>query len=98
MATVSFCVLARDRYSRARLGELRLAHGTVQTPVFMPIATQGVVKMMTSDDLEALGAEMLLANAYHLHLRPSEGLIARMGGLHRFMSWHRPILTDSGGF
>ncbi|MFA0758009.1 MAG: hypothetical protein PVTTEEND_001276 [Candidatus Fervidibacter sp.] len=98
MATASFCVLARDRHSRARLGELQLAHGTVQTPVFMPIATQGTVKMMTSDDLEMLGAEMLLANAYHLHLRPGEGLIARMGGLHRFMSWHRPILTDSGGF
>ena len=67
MATASFCVLARDRHSRARLGELRLAHGTVPTPVFMPIATQGVVKMMTSDDLEVLGAELLLANAYHLH-------------------------------
>lgn len=98
MATASFCVLARDRDSRARVGELRLAHGAVQTPVFMPIATQGAVKMMTSDDLEALGAEMLLANAYHLHLRPGEEAIARLGGLHRFMGWHRPILTDSGGF
>ncbi|GBC99583.1 Queuine tRNA-ribosyltransferase [bacterium HR17] len=98
MAAQHFRVLARDPNTRARLGELHLAHGTVATPVFMPIATQGTVKMLTADDLEALGAQMLLANAYHLHLRPGETLIAQLGGLHRFMGWQRPILTDSGGF
>lgn len=93
-----FRVIATDKRSKARVGELKLAHGTVSTPVFMPIATQGTVKMMTCDDLEALGASIILANAYHLHLRPGEQLIERAGGLHRFMGWKRPILTDSGGF
>lgn len=93
-----FRVIATDKESKARVGELKLAHGTVSTPVFMPIATQGTVKMMTCDDLEALGASIILANAYHLHLRPGEQLIERAGGLHRFMGWKRPILTDSGGF
>ncbi len=94
----TFRVWVKDLNSRARVGELHLAHGVVVTPVFMPIATQGTIKMMTCDDLEALGATIILANAYHLHLRPGEGLIAQLGGLHRFMGWHRPILTDSGGF
>lgn len=93
-----FRVTATDKSSKARVGELRLAHGTVMTPVFMPIATQGTVKMMTCEDLEALGVTIILSNAYHLHLRPGERLIERMGGLHRFMGWERPILTDSGGF
>lgn len=93
-----FRVIATDKKSKARVGELKLAHGTVPTPVFMPIATQGTVKMMTCDDLEALGASIILANAYHLHLRPGEQLIERAGGLHSFMGWKRPILTDSGGF
>lgn len=93
-----FQVLKKDAVTKARLGELRLPHGTVLTPTFMPIATQGAVKMLTSDDLETIGASLILANAYHLHLRPGEDLIARFGGLHHFMGWQRPILTDSGGF
>ncbi|MGQ9519688.1 MAG: tRNA guanosine(34) transglycosylase Tgt [Candidatus Fervidibacter sp.] len=93
-----FRVIATDKKSKARIGELKLTHGTVPTPVFMPIATQGTVKMMTCDDLDALGASVILANAYHLHLRPGERLIERAGGLHSFMGWKRPILTDSGGF
>jgi len=93
-----FKVVVKDKNTRARVGELRLAHGTVTMPVFMPIATQGTVKMMTCEDLEALGATIILANAYHLHLRPGEKLIEQLGGLHKFMGWHRPILTDSGGF
>lgn len=93
-----FKVVAKDKSTKARVGELRLAHGTVTTPVFMPIATQGTVKMMTCEDLEALGATIILANAYHLHLRPGEKLIEQLGGLHKFMGWQRPILTDSGGF
>jgi queuine tRNA-ribosyltransferase len=93
-----FKVVAKDKNTKARVGELNLAHGTVTTPVFMPIATQGTVKMMTCEDLEALGATIILANAYHLHLRPGEKLIEQLGGLHKFMGWQRPILTDSGGF
>lgn len=93
-----FQIIATDKNSRARIGKLQLAHGTVTTPVFMPIATQGTVKMMSCDDLEKLEAEIILANAYHLHLRPSEHLIERLGGLHSFMGWQKPILTDSGGF
>jgi queuine tRNA-ribosyltransferase len=82
----------------ARRGLLRTAHGAVDTPVFMPVGTQGVVKGVTNAQLEALGAEMLLSNTYHLYLRPGDGLIARRGGLHRFIGWNRPILTDSGGY
>jgi len=93
-----FKVVAKDKNTKARVGELHLAHGAVTTPVFMPIATQGTVKMMTCEDLEALGATIILANAYHLHLRPGEKLIEQLGGLHKFMGWQRPILTDSGGF
>lgn len=94
----AFRVIVTDGNSRARVGELRLAHGIVTTPVFMPIATQGTVKMMSCDDLETLGATIILSNAYHLHLRPGEQLIERLGGLHKFMGWQQPILTDSGGF
>ncbi|MEZ8220421.1 queuine tRNA-ribosyltransferase [Candidatus Fervidibacteria bacterium JGI MDM2 JNZ-1-D12] len=94
----TFRVIATDRNTKARVGQLHLAHGTVTTPVFMPIATQGTVKMMTCDDLETLGVTIILANAYHLHLRPGERLIEQLGGLHKFMGWQRPILTDSGGF
>jgi queuine tRNA-ribosyltransferase len=81
-----------------RLGALRLAHGDVRTPVFMPVGTQGTVKALHPDDLKALGAEIILGNAYHLYLRPGHELIERLGGLHAFMQWDRPILTDSGGF
>lgn len=82
----------------ARCGVLTTAHGDVPTPVFMPVGTQGVVKGLTHEQLVALGADMLLSNTYHLYLRPGDGLIARLGGLHRFIGWHRPILTDSGGY
>src|SRR5262245_53433557 len=74
------------------------AHGTVETPAFMPVGTQGAVKGVTHRDLESLGAEILLSNTYHLYLRPGDDLIARRGGLHRFIGWTRPILTDSGGY
>src|SRR5258707_15611717 len=73
-------------------------HGTVETPAFMPVGTQGGVKGVTHQDLESLGAEILLSNTYHLYLRPGDELIARQGGLHRFIGWSRPILTDSGGY
>jgi queuine tRNA-ribosyltransferase len=86
------------RAGAARRGRLRLAHGLVDTPAFMPVGTRGAVKGVTADDLDRLGAEMLLANTYHLHLRPGDDLIARAGGLHAFIGWSRPILTDSGGY
>lgn len=82
----------------ARRGEIRTPHGVVQTPAFMPVGTQGAVKAMRHADVEATGAEIILGNTYHLFLRPGDELIARRGGLHQFIGWKRPILTDSGGF
>jgi queuine tRNA-ribosyltransferase len=82
----------------ARAGVLHTAHGEVPTPVFMPVGTAGTVKAMTADAVRATGARMVLGNTYHLMLRPGAERIARLGGLHRFMDWHGPILTDSGGF
>jgi queuine tRNA-ribosyltransferase len=82
----------------ARAGVLRTAHGVVETPVFMPVGTQATVKSLSSGDLEALGAPIILGNTYHLAMRPGHELIGRMGGLHKFMAWPRAILTDSGGF
>ena len=96
MSDFQFTVTHRD--GRARRGALRTAHGTIQTPAFMPVGTRGAVKGITHRDLEDLGAEIVLGNTYHLYLRPGAGLIARAGGLHRFISWDRPILTDSGGY
>jgi queuine tRNA-ribosyltransferase len=83
---------------RARLGRLVTAHGAVDTPQFMPVGTQATVKSLTPGDLQAAGAQMILGNTYHLNLRPTAERIARLGGLHRFMGWNGPILTDSGGF
>ena len=96
----SFELLARD--GAARRGRIRTPHGVVETPAFMPVGTQGAVKGLTHRDLEdlgdGLGAEIILGNTYHLYLRPGDALIARAGGLHRFIGWSRPILTDSGGY
>lgn len=82
----------------ARRGEIVTPHGVVMTPAFMPVGTRGAVKAVTARDLIDLGADIILGNTYHLYLRPGDGLIARQGGLHRFIGWDRPILTDSGGF
>jgi queuine tRNA-ribosyltransferase len=82
----------------ARRGEFRTPHGVVQTPAFMPVGTQGSVKAMLHRDLEEIGAEIILGNTYHLFLRPGDEVIARRGGLHRFIGWRRPMLTDSGGY
>ncbi|MEJ7749072.1 MAG: tRNA guanosine(34) transglycosylase Tgt [Candidatus Limnocylindrales bacterium] len=87
-----------DGSTRARAGRLTLAHGAVDTPQFMPVGTNATVKALTPDDLREAGASIVLANTYHLYLRPGHERIARLGGLHRFMDWDRPILTDSGGF
>jgi queuine tRNA-ribosyltransferase len=82
----------------ARSGSLKLPHGTVETPVFMPVGTQATVRTLSPADLRAVGAQIVLANTYHLHVRPGEDVIAQLGGLHKFMAWERPLLTDSGGF
>lgn len=91
-----FEVFARD--GEARTGALTTAHGVVNTPIFMPVGTVGSVKAIAPDDLNALGAEIILGNTYHLYLRPGDELVARRGGLHGFCAWNGPILTDSGGF
>src|SRR5690242_19593236 len=83
---------------RARAGRFTTPHGVVETPAFMPVGTLASVKTLDPDDLRAMGTQMILANAYHLHLRPGDELVRALGGLHRFMAWDRPILTDSGGF
>ncbi len=93
-----FELLKTDKKSKARLGRMITAHGVVDTPVFMPVGTRASVRTMTPEELVDLGAEIILANAYHLYLRPGHNLIAEAGGLHKFMHWDRPILTDSGGF
>jgi queuine tRNA-ribosyltransferase len=87
-----------DGSTHARAGRLHLPHGTVDTPTFMPVGTNATVKALHPDDLEEVGAQIILANTYHLYLRPGHERIARLGGLHRFMGWDHPILTDSGGF
>jgi queuine tRNA-ribosyltransferase len=92
-----FEILATDP-TGARLGRLTTPHGAIETPAFMPVGTAATVKGQTQQDLEDLGVQILLGNTYHLYLRPGHELIRGMGGLHRFMSWPRPILTDSGGF
>jgi len=95
---VSFQFLIESRAGAARAGRLTTSHGEVETPVFMPVGTVGSVKGVPQDVLEELGVEILLGNTYHLYLRPGVGEIRQLGGLHRFMSWRRAILTDSGGF
>jgi queuine tRNA-ribosyltransferase len=96
MSSMRFDLLAED--GAARRGRLSFARGTVETPAFMPVGTYGTVKAMTPEDLEATGAEIVLGNTFHLFLRPGLDVIRAHAGLHRFMHWHRPILTDSGGF
>src|SRR6266571_6770948 len=91
-----FAVTATD--GTARAGVLRTAHGDLPTPAFMPVGTKATVKTVDPDELRALGTTIVLGNTYHLHFRPGEDLIAELGGLHSFMGWDGPILTDSGGF
>ena len=98
MSSPHFAFRVTHTDGRARRGVMTTAHGDVETPAFMPVGTQGAVKGVTNRDLESLGTEILLSNTYHLYLRPGDNLIARRGGLHRFIGWPRPILTDSGGY
>jgi len=99
MSSLHFEILAQDSDGHARRGRMQLVHGTVETPVFMPVGTQATVKSMTPADLrDDIQASIILGNTYHLMLRPGADVVAQMGGLHQFMGWQHPILTDSGGF
>ncbi len=88
----------KDKNTKARTGILETSHGSIETPIFMPVGTQGTVKTLTPQELQELGSQIILGNTYHLFLRPGDELIRRAGGLHQFISWDKPILTDSGGF
>ena len=93
-----FTILTRDNITKARTGIIDTAHGQVHTPVFLPIGTKGAVKSIAAEELRFWGAEMILVNTYHLWQRPGDALIAKAGGIHKFMNWKGPIFTDSGGF
>ncbi len=93
-----FTITHKEKNTRARTGIIHTDHGDIETPMFMPVGTQATVKAIDVDDLIAMQAQIILSNTYHLHLRPGEDLIASFGGLHKFMKWNGPILTDSGGF
>jgi queuine tRNA-ribosyltransferase len=94
----TFNLLKKDSATDARLGKIHTNHGEINTPAFIPVGTQATIKALTPEDLKGLGAEIILCNTYHLFLRPGHKLIKRLGGLHRFMHWDYPLLTDSGGF
>ena len=91
-------ILTEEKNTKARTGLLTLAHGVVETPIFMPVGTYGSVKALSPQNLHSLGAQIILGNTFHLWLRPSVEVFNKFGGLHNFMSWDKPILTDSGGF
>ncbi len=95
---MEFRLLKKEANTSARLGKITVSHGEINTPIFAPVGTAGIVKTLSKEDLVSLGAEMILCNTYHLFLRPGHELIKRIGGLHKFISWDKPILTDSGGF
>ncbi len=92
-----FEILKKEGSSKARLGRIVTRHGAITTPAFLPVGTQGTVKSLTPEELVEVGVEGILGNTYHLYLRPGHETIGRLGGLHRFIHWERPILTDSGG-
>jgi len=96
MGFLKFQIKTKD--NNARTGLLKLKHGIVKTPDLMPVATKATVKSLTSDDLKELGAQILICNTYHLMLQPNADVISKMGGLHKFMNWDKPLVTDSGGF
>lgn len=95
---IQFKVLRRSRKSRARLGVLHTSHGEVETPCLVPVATQGSIKTLTWPQVEATGSKLLIANTFHLHLKPGERVVAKLGGLHKFTGWRGPFMTDSGGY
>ena len=94
----SFEIIKNDSVTPSRLGRIDTDHGSFSTPAFLPVGTLGTVKSLTPEDLKDVGAEVILANTYHLYLRPGHGTIGRLSGLHKFIHWDGPILTDSGGY
>ncbi len=98
MPAVTYELIKKDAHCKARRGVVTTPHGTIQTPVFMPVGTAATVKAMRPEQVEELGAEIILSNTYHLYLRPGHEIVKEAGGLHKFMNWNKPILTDSGGF
>ena len=95
---ITYELLHIDKNTGARRGIVQTPHGDIQTPVFMPVGTQATVKSISPEELKELGAQIILSNTYHLYLRPGDELVKEAGGLHKFMNWDRPILTDCGGF
>ncbi|MDP3052668.1 MAG: tRNA guanosine(34) transglycosylase Tgt [bacterium] len=95
---LEFKILKKSKISRARLGMLKTSHGIVETPCLVPVATQAVVKTLTSEEVEQTKSQILIANTFHLHLKPGEEIVKSAGGLHKFMNWPKPLMTDSGGF
>src|SRR3989344_863765 len=95
---MEFNILKKSKKSNARLGVLKTPYGLVETPALVPVATQAVVKTLTSEEAEAAKCQMLIANTFHLHLKPGEKIVKNSGGIHEFMNWNRPLMTDSGGF
>ena len=95
---IEFKIFKKSKKSRARLGILKTKNGVVETPCLVPVATQAVIKTLTSEEVEQTKTEILICNTFHLHLRPNEEIIKKSGGLHKFMNWKNPLMTDSGGF
>jgi len=98
MSAVKYELIKKDKKTGARLGRLHTPHGVIETPIFMPVGTQATVKTMSPEELKQMNAQIILSNTYHLFLRPGHDIVKEAGGLHQFMNWDRPILTDSGGF
>ena len=98
MSAIRYELIKTCKQSGARLGRLHTPHGVIETPIFMPVGTQATVKAMTPEELKEIGSQIILSNTYHLYMRPGHDLVKEAGGLHKFMNWDRPILTDSGGF
>ncbi|GEP71452.1 tRNA-guanine transglycosylase [Lentilactobacillus rapi DSM 19907 = JCM 15042] len=95
---ITYRLIKKEKHTGARLGEITTPHGTFRTPIFMPVGTQATVKTLAPEELDKMGATIVLANTYHLWLRPGEDIVKEAGGLHKFMNWHKGLLTDSGGF
>ena len=98
MSAIRYELIKTCKRSGARRGRLHTPHGVIETPIFMPVGTQATVKSMTPEELKEIGSQIILSNTYHLYMRPGHDLVKEAGGLHKFMNWDRPILTDSGGF
>src|SRR3989344_8708170 len=96
--TPSFKALQKDKSSKARVGEIKTNHGIVLTPAFLPVGTQGTIKSLLPSQLKEIGIQGLLGNTYHLHLRPGENTVSKLGGIAKWMNWNGPTMTDSGGF